>query len=200
MALVIDAEYLPAILAGPPMTDQEFVEFCSDHPNLNFETSAEGDLLVMAPGDTEGSFSNGEIVLQLRQWAKKDGRGSVGDSSGIFVLPNGARRAPDASWVLKSRIEQLPPSRRKPFYHLCPDFVVELKSPSDRLRTLQAKMLEYMENGAQLGWLIEPETRSVTIYRPNQSPETLTNIDSLTATEPLTNFTLDLAEVWNPLQ
>ncbi len=200
MALILDSEYLPAVLTAPEMSDQEFVEFCSDHPDLNFETSAEGELLVMAPGDTDGSFSNGEIVFQLRQWAKTEGRGAVGDSSGIFVLPNGARRAPDASWTLRTRIQQLPQSKRKPFYHLCPDFVIELKSPSDRLRTLKAKMQEYVENGAQLGWLIDPETRSITIYRPNEQPETLTNIDSLTATEPLTNFTLHLAEVWNPLQ
>ena len=200
MALILDSEYLPAVLTAPVMSDQEFIEFCSDHPDLNFETSAEGELLVMAPGDTDGSFSNGEIVFQLRLWAKKDGRGSVAESSAGFVLPNGVRRAPDASWTLRTRIQQLSPAKRKPFYHLCPDFVIELKSPSDRPRTLTAKMQEYMENGAQLGWLIDPETCSVTIYRPNQSPETLTNIDSLTATEPLTNFTLDLAEVWNPLQ
>lgn len=182
------------------MTDQAFADFCVEHPDLNFETSAQGDLIVMAPGDTDGSSSNSELNLQLRLWAKKDRRGVVMESSAGFVLPNGARRAPDSSWTLRSRVAALSVAQRKPFYHLCPDFVIELKSPSDRLRTLHAKMLEYMENGAQLGWLIDPETRSVTIYRPNQSPETHTNIDSLTATEPLTNFTLDLAEVWNPLQ
>ena len=181
------------------MSDQEFVEFCSDHPDLKFETSAEGELLVTAPGDTDGSSSNSEINFQLRQWAKKDRRSIVMESSAGFVLPNGARRAPDTSWTLRTHIEQLSPAKRKPFYHLCPDFVIELKSPSDRLRILKAKMQEYIENGAQLGWLIDPETRSVTIYRPNQAPETLTNIDSLTATEPLTNFTLDLAEVWDPI-
>ena len=200
MALILDSEYLPAVLAAPVMSDQEFVEFCSDHPDLNFETSADDDLLVSDFGPTEDGIRKSELAFQLRQWAKKDGRGSVAESSAGFVLPNGARRAPDASWTLRTRIQQLSPAKRKPFYHLCPDFVIELKSPSDRLRTLKAKMQEYMENGAQLGWLIDPETRSVTIYRPNQSPETYTNIDSLTATEPLTNFTLDLAEVWNPLQ
>ena len=200
MALILDSEYLPAVLAAPVMSDQEFVEFCSDHPDLNFETSADNDLLVSDFGPTEDGIRKSELAFQLRQWAKKDGRGSVAESSAGFVLPNGARRAPDASWTLRTRIQQLPQSKRKPFYHLCPDFVVELNSPSDRLRTLKAKMQEYMENGAQLGWLIDPENRSVTIYRPNQSPETLTNIDSLTATEPLTGFTLDLAEVWNPLQ
>ena len=126
MALILDSEYLPAVLAAPVMSDQEFVEFCSDHPDLNFETSADNDLLVSDFGPTEDGIRKSELAFQLRQWAKKDGRGSVAESSAGFVLPNGARRAPDASWTLRTRIQQLPQSKRKPFYHLCPDFVVEL--------------------------------------------------------------------------
>lgn len=160
--------------------------------------SVDGDLLVLAPSTPMAGVRQSYFLWSFGGWAMEDQRGVTYDASTGFVLPNGARRSPSLSWKLKSRIAEL--ESPEGFWHLCPDFVMELKSPSDRLRTLQAKMLEYMENGAQLGWLIDPEARSVTIYRPNQPPETLTNIDTLTATEPVTGFTLNLAEVWNPLQ
>ena len=180
------------------MSDQDCAEFCSFQPDLRLETTAAGDLLVQAPTYPKTGVRNLYLGRHLGNWEEKDGRGITCDSSTGFVLPNGARRSPSLSWTLKSRIAEL--DSPEGFWHLCPDFVMEFKSPTDRLKTLHANMTEYLENGAQLGWLIDPETCSVTIYRPNQSPETLTNIDSLTATEPLTGFTLDLAEVWNPLQ
>jgi Uma2 family endonuclease len=135
----------------------------------------------------------------LYAWAKLDGRGVATDSSTGFVLPDGARRSPDAAWTLKSRVAQLDPVSRSRFWRLCPDFVIELQSSSDRPRKLADKMREYLANGAQLGWVIDPGHRSVTIYRPNAEPETHAEIDSIAGEGPVTSFVLDLAFVWNPL-
>ena len=175
------------------MSDSEFTEICDEHPDLFFEMTAEGELIVKAPTDWLTGVRNGEIFGELRSWAKKDGRGTCVDSSTGFVLPNGARRSPDASWTLKSRLT------KDGFQHLCPDFVIELKSDNDRLRTLDKKMEEYMDNGAQLGWLIDPEKRTVAIYRPGREVETLTGPDKVAGEGPVTGFVLDLSEVWDPL-
>ncbi len=181
------------------MTDEEFMAFCAEHPDHSFETTAEGEIIVMAPTYALTGDRNSEIDCQLRTWAKKDGRGRTYDSSTFFVLPNGARRSPDASWILKSRIAQLSQAEREGAWHVCPDFVIELRSASDRLRVLENKMREYLANGAQLGWLIDPTRRSVTIFRPNREPETLIAIDAIHGEDPVAGFVLDLSEVWNPL-
>ena len=196
MALVIDDSFLPATLSAPPMTDDEFAAFCAEHPDLRIEMTAEGELIIMPPTCFSPGDQNSEIGTQLRLWSKKDGRGKTVDSSTGFVLPNGARRSPDASWVLKTRIPQ---SKRDGFLHICPDFVIELRSPSDRLHRLKHKMHEYLDNGAQLGWLVDPVNQSVTIYRPNRVPETRKDINSIAGEEPVAGFVLDLVEVWNPL-
>src|SRR5262245_3018164 len=146
MALVLDERFLPATLTAHPMSDEEFAAFCAEHPDLFFEMTAEGDLIVMPPTYSLTGGSCNEIGGQLRQWTRKDGRGVACGSSAGFVLPNGARRSPDASWTLKSRIEGL--STSKGYWHLCPDFVVELRSDSGRIGVLRKKMSEYMANGA----------------------------------------------------
>jgi Uma2 family endonuclease len=199
MAFVIDDAFLPATLTAPPMTDEEFARFCAEHPDLFFEMTAEGELIVMPPTYSCTGLQNSEIDWQLRTWAKNDGRGVASDSSTGFVLPNGARRSPDASWTLKSRIAQLNPASRSGFWHLCPDFVIELQSSSDRPRRLRDKMREYLANGAQLGWLIDPAHRSVAIYRKDAKVETRTDVHSIAGEGPVAGFELDLALVWNPL-
>ena len=198
MAFVIDYEFLPATLTAHPMSDEEFAEFCSGHPDLFFEMSADGELIVMAPTYSSTGARNQEIGVQLGVWAKLNGRGIACDSSTGFVLPNGARRSPDASWTLKSRIEQMDAAQRESFWHLCPDFVIELKSASDRPRKLHKKMTEYLANGAQVGWLIDPETRSISVYRRDCELEALTGIVSIAGEGPVAGFVLDLAPVWNP--
>ena len=180
------------------MTDEEFAAFCSEHPDLFFEVTAEGDLIVMPPTHSLTAARNSEISGQLRNWARADRRGIATDSSGGFVLPNGARRSPDAAWTLRSRVEALSPESQEGFWHLCPDFVIELRSQSDRLRTLRAKMREYMDNGATLGWLINPEARSIEIYRPGRDPERIENAASVAGEEPVNGFALDLRTVWDP--
>ena len=198
MTLAIDDAFLPATLAPYPMTDDEFTAFCAEHPGLNFETTAEGELIVMAPTHFSTGNRNFELCGQLHNWARQDGRGMGGDSSTGFVLPNGARRSPDASWTLVSRIKQLDPAGRGSFLHLCPDFVIELRSESDRLSPLRSKMSEYIANGAQLGWLIDPKTKSVEIYRPGQETEVRTGILSIAGEGPVTGFVLLLERIWNP--
>lgn len=198
MAFVLDDTFLPATLSAHPMTDEEFSRFCAEHPDLNFEMTEEGELIVMAPTHSDTGASNTRISFQLCNWAIMDGRGIVCDSSTGFVLPNGARRSPDASWTLKSRLQQLGVNKRKAFWHLCPDFVIEVRSESDRLRPLQRKMVEYLANGAQLGWLIDPESRSVEIYRQNGQIEKRSGIDQVEGEGPVAGFLLNLTYVWDP--
>jgi Uma2 family endonuclease len=199
MPFQIDDAYLPAVLRAKPMTDDEFAAFCAEHPDLNFEMTADGDLIVMPPTYSDTGAGNSDVLAQLFNWAKKDRRGICCDSSSGFVLPNGARRSPDASWTLKNRVEQLGAKKRKAFWHLCPDFVIEIKSDSDRLKTLQKKMLEYVEQGAQLGWLINPENKTVEIYRPYGEVEKRVNLDQIEGEGPVAGFELDLTYVWDPL-
>ena len=199
MAFVIDDVFLPATLTAHPMTDDEFAEFCAEHPDLFFEMTAEGEIIVMPPTYSLTGARNSKIMKQLDTWAERHGRGIVCDSSTGFVLPNGARRSPDAAWTLKSRIAILDPASQDKYWHLCPDFVIELKSSTDRLRVLREKMREWIANGAQLGWLIDPDQRSVTIYRPGGEVETRQEIDSIGGEGPVAGFTLELALIWNPL-
>jgi Uma2 family endonuclease len=195
MVLTIDEAFLPATLTAPPMTDEEFAALCAEHPDLSFEVTTGGELIVMPPTFTLTSARNSEISGQLRDWARRDSRGFATDSSGGFVLPNGARRSPDAAWTAKSRIQQLSKESRERYWHLCPDFVIELKSSTDRLRVLREKMREWIENGAQLAWLIDPENRSVELYRPHREAELLIGLDTLKAEGLVEGFVLDLSLV-----
>jgi len=198
MSLVIDEIFLPATLTAPPMNDEEFVEFCARYPDYFIEVSAEGDILIMPPSDFLTSAQVGEIFGQLRDWSRAGKRGWVTESSGGFVLPNGARRAPDVAWFPADR-SGIPARKRGPrFPHFAPDFVVELRSPSDRLSRVRPKMREWVDNGAKLAWLVDPERRVVEIYRPNQEPEVLMEAESVAGEGPVEGFVLDLGPVWDP--
>ena len=199
MAFLIDDAYLPATLTAAPMNDQQFAQFCSQHAELSFEMTADGELIVMAPAFSLTGARNGEIFRQLSNWARQDGRGVANDSSTGYVLLNGARRSPDASWVSKSEIGKLSPESRLGFWHLCPAFLIELRSQSDRLGVLQKKMIEYRANGAKLGWLIDPGTRTVEIYRPEHETELLVEVASVAGEAEVEGFILELAAVWDPL-
>lgn len=200
MAFTIGEEFLPAVLRAHPMTDDEFAAFCSEHPDLFFEMTAEGDLIISPPAYSLTGARHNKILRQLEQWAERDGRGIVTDAASGFVLPNGARRSPDIAWTLKKRIRALDPKMIEGYWHLCPDFVIEVRSKTDRLRTLREKMREWMSNGAQLAWLIDPETRNVEIYRPNAEPESQSDCESLQGEGPLEGFVLNLLPVWDPLK
>jgi Uma2 family endonuclease len=187
-----------------PMTDSQFAKLCAEHDDLRFETTADGQLLSFAPEHSIQGVVHSEVNWQLRGWAKRDGRGIAFDSSTGYVLPNGARRSPDASWTLRSRAAQLSPESQATYWRLCPDFVIELKSNSDRLsafcqKVLRQKMDEYLANGASLGWILDPATRSVEIYRPGRPVEILIAPDHVLGEGLVDGFVLNLAEVWNPL-
>jgi len=198
MALVIDETFLPATLTASPMTDEEFVEFCAQYPDYMVEVSAEGDILIMPPSDFLTSAQIGEIFGQLRDWSRAGNRGWITESSGGFVLPNGARRAPDVAWFPAGK-PGIPDRKRRPrFPRFAPDFVVELRSPGDRLSRVRPKMREWVDNGAALAWLIDPERRVVEIYRPNREPAILADAESIAGEGPVDGFVLDLRPVWDP--
>ncbi len=179
------------------MSDEEFARFCSEHEEYFFEMTAEGDMVVMAPRYPFTSIQNARITGQLVRWAEKDRCGLVTSSTTGLRLPNGARRSPDAAWIPKQEILALP-RIEDCYWRLCPPFVIELLSRLDRIQTIRAKMQEYIENGAKLGWLIDPETRSVEIYRPGRGVERLENVESIAGEGPVEGFVLDLQPVWDP--
>ena len=202
MQLVVEdfEAYAPVILQSSPMSDAEFVKFCERYPDCRIECTADGEIIIMPPNFTKGSYRNSLITTQLCNWTEADGRGWAFDSSGGFVLPNGARRSPDSSWVSKARVARLPEEHLEGFFRLCPEFVVELRSATDRLDKLQAKMTEWIDNGAELGWLIDPRSRSVWIYRRGRTAERLEGPERLRGEGPVEGFELDLRRVWEGIQ
>ncbi|MEK6286377.1 MAG: Uma2 family endonuclease [Acidobacteriota bacterium] len=180
------------------LTDQQFFELCQLNSDLRLERTAEGDIVVMPPAGGETSNRNLGISVQLYNWTKRDGTGTAFESSAGFKLPNGADRSPDAAWVSHERLAQLTPEEKRKFIPLCPDFVIELLSPSDSLAATKAKMAEYIENGARLGFLIHPDARRVYVYRPGVPIEELKNVNEVSADPELPGFTLELADVWEP--
>ena len=180
------------------MTDEQFFEFCQINRDLRIERTADGDLVIMAPAGARTSDRNAEITFQLRQWAKRNGQGVAFDSSAGFRLPNGAVRGPDAAWVERSRLDVLAEETKERFLPLCPDFVIELRSPSDALKTVQEKMEEYRANGARLGWLIDPMTRRVHIYERDTTPHELVSPSEVSAEPVLPGFVLNLSAIWEP--
>ncbi|MFN7923326.1 MAG: Uma2 family endonuclease [Bryobacteraceae bacterium] len=189
------ATYAPMTLFLPGLTEQEFIEWGERFPDFQLEYTADGELLIMPGTSMATGDRNSEIITQLTIWARANGRGRVYDSSTSFLLPNGARRSPDASWVDSDR-KRAAKQPGTQFPVLAPDFVVELKSPSDRLKKVREKMEEWIENGVKLGWLIDPETHSVTVYRPGQLPQMATNLERLDGEGPVEGFVLDLGPVW----
>jgi len=180
------------------LTDDQFYNFCQINREMRIEKTGRGDILIMAPTGGETSRRNSELIAALVNWTKKDKTGVAFDSSGGFILPNGATRSPDAAWIKRSRLAGLTRKQKEKFIPLCPDFVIELRSPSDTLGTLQEKMQEYMDNGAKLGWLIDPVQKNFFIYRPDSNPECLENPEAVSGESVLPNFMLELDEIWEP--
>lgn len=178
------------------MTDEKFEQFCRLNRDLRIEMTAEGDLIVMPPTGGRTGNRNFRLIQQLANWTDKDGTGVGFDSSTLFVLPSGAKRSPDAAWVRRERLEKLPDNQREKFLPLCPDFVIELRSASDSLNELHAKMREYIENGARLGWLLDAATRTVFIYRQDGTIDKRESPAQLQGESVVESFTLDLNRVW----
>ncbi|MDE0371354.1 MAG: Uma2 family endonuclease [Rhodospirillales bacterium] len=177
-------------------TEDEFYEFCRINRELRIERNARGGIAVMGPAGWETAERNAQITFQLMGWATADGTGRAADSSAGYLLPNGAMRSPDASWISNERLASVAPEQRSKFLPLCPDFVIELRSPTDRLGRLQEKMAEYMANGAQLGWLIDPSSRQVFVYRGGSEVETLDAPDRVSGAPLLEGFRLRTESIW----
>ncbi|MCI0486273.1 MAG: Uma2 family endonuclease [Blastocatellia bacterium] len=178
------------------MTDHEFFEVCRLNQDLRIERTSEGDLIICPPTGGQTGRRNFNLTGIFSAWVEKDGTGVGFDSSTGFTLPNGAKRSPDVAWIKRSRWESLTEEEKEEFPPLCPDFVVELRSRTDPLDPLQAKMEEYIENGASLGWLIDPKEKKVYIYRPQSEAVCLDDPATISGDPLLSGFTLDLKRLW----
>ena len=178
------------------MTEDQLLQLCSDNGDLRIELTANRELIIMPPNGLEGSWQEGELYLQVGNWAKQDGTGRAFGPNAGYTLPNGAVRAPDVSWMPLSRWESMRREDQTKFGHTFPDFAIELRSPSDSLREVQDKMLEYMGNGVRLGFLIDPQNRRVHVYRPGQPMEILEEPANVSADPVLPGFVLDLSAIW----
>ncbi len=178
------------------LTDEQFFQLCQHHRDYQFERTKLGELIIMTPTGSETSNRNMELSFQLQAWSRKYKLGVAFDSSTGFKLPNGAERSPDASWVRKERWNALTLEQQQKFAPLCPDFVIELLSSTDSLPKTREKMVEYIENNARLGWLIDRKNKQVEIYRPGKEVEMLQSPVTLSGEDVLPGFVLELKEIW----
>jgi Uma2 family endonuclease len=197
--LLIQSAPMPLTVNFPAIafiTREQFYEFCRANRDLRIEQTATGEVIIMPPTFSDTGNRSGKAFQQLANWADQDGTGETFDSSTGFTLPNGATRSPDASWIQQKRWDALTEEEKASFAPICPDFVIELRSASDTLTGLQAKMQEYIDNGAVLGWLIDRKNRTVHLYRPHQTPEILENPETVCGDPELPGFVLQMAKIW----
>lgn len=178
------------------VTPEQFAALAASNRELQLERTSLGELIVNPPTGWETGKRNFSIIGQLHRWYEENKQGEAFDSSTGFTLPNGATRSPDAAWISPERWDALTDKKKGTFANICPDFVVELRSSSDTLKSLQEKMREYMDNGARLGWLIDPQNRTVEVYRVGVEVEVLSNPTELSGEEVLPGFVLNLRRVW----
>jgi Uma2 family endonuclease len=176
------------------LTHREFEQLCQDNPQMRLELTATGEVIIMVPAGWESSERNGDLTAQVSTWNRQAKLGKVFDSSGGFTLPNGAVLSPDVTWIEKSKFANV--SVKVAFPAIVPDFVIELRSMTDSLKTLQAKMLEYQANGVRLGWLINPQQQQVEVYQLGQAVEVFDSPHSLDGEDILPGFILDLSSIF----
>jgi Uma2 family endonuclease len=198
VALLRPAEVI--VRNGRAFSDKEYVKFCEVNPDLRVERNAEGEIIIVPPAGFESDDRNTEVVAQLRIWAKKDGRGNASGPTAQFFLADGSALSPDAAWVSNESRRRMSERERKGFPYLCPEFVIEVLSPSDRLKAAKAKMERWIANGAKLAWLIDGDAETVYIYQPNQPSETQRGILKLAGKGPVKGFTLQLRTIWDGLK
>lgn len=191
---------IPAVLTldvhSMGLTDDQFDRLCQDNRDLRIELTSRGELIVMPPTGSKTGSRNAKITQRLANWTEQDGTGLSFDSSTGFTLPDGSKRAPDASWIRRVRWEALSEEQQEKFAPLAPDFVIELWSPSDSWPILEEKMNDYMRNGVRLAWLIDPEHRRVQVYQPAIPMQTLANPANVSANSLLPGLVLNLEEIW----
>ena len=178
------------------VTPEQFERLCQEYSELRLELTSTGELIVMPGTGSKTGIRNSNLTYQLTAWTINDGTGFCFDSSTIFALPNNARRSPDTSWIKRERWDSLSERQQEGFAPICPDFVVELRSPSDRITTLHSKMLEYIANGASLGWLIDPFKRRVYVYKPDEELLILESPEIVSGDPLLPGFKLKMEELW----
>ena len=186
----------PHLIGLTDVTHEQFEELCRDYPDLRLELTSSGELIVMPPSGIETSRRSLDLIIQFGNWAKNDRTGVGFNTDAGYTLPNGAIRGPDASWMRREKYDNVSKDDKERFAHVCPDFVVELRSPSDRLPTLMNKMEEYIDNGASLGWLIDPKKRRVYVYRAGEEMVVLENPTVVSGDPLLPGFELQMEEIW----
>jgi len=193
----LDAEvYLVLDFSDVGLTDDQFFRLCRDNGDFHIEMSGEGELIIMTPNRPKTGRKHAKILQHLANWADRDGTGDVYDATSEFALRNGAKRAPDCSWLLKSRWNALTEEEQESFTPpICPDFVVEVRSPTDRMKCLKAKMDEYVANGARLAWLLDPIDNRALIYRPGETVREIEKPEVLSGDPALPAFRFDFREI-----
>ena len=176
------------------LTDEQFFQLCIQNKEINFERDKNKNIIIMSPVGFLSSWYEGILFRMLAQWNEHTKSGYVTGSSGGYILPNGAMRAPDVAWVKKKRIDALSVSEKERFPKICPDFIIELKSKSDSLKVLRNKMEEWIQNGCRLGWLIDMQNKTTFIYKPGCEPIKKSFNEKLSGEEVLPGFILDLTE------
>jgi Uma2 family endonuclease len=198
--VLVDGSFLPIVLnfqdVLEKMNDDEFEKFCRHNPDMEIELTKEGELVIMPPTGGETGIRNFSLIFEFGKWLEKHPNGVAFDSSTVFRLPSGAKRSPDLAWATDEKWNALSAEEKKKFPPLCPDFVVELRSPSDSPVNLQNKMAEYVENGAALGWLIDPLEKKVYVYRPAAEIEVLDNPKQVSGEPLLKVFVLNVRKLW----
>jgi Uma2 family endonuclease len=179
-----------------PMSDQDLMRFCAANDMVRVERDANGEILVMTPAGIKTSRMNSRITRLLDEWAEQDGRGIAVDSNGGFTLPDGSVRAANAAWVSLPQREALSAEDRSRYAPLCPELIIELRSPTDSLPELKEKMEQWIANGSQLAWLIDPIEQNVFIYSPNESPEVHYHPTSVQGDRVMAGFELVMARIW----
>ncbi|UFH54830.1 Uma2 family endonuclease [Spirosoma sp. KNUC1025] len=176
-------------------SDDELYAFCLANPELHIERDETGHIIIMPPTGLESSFINGELFGEVRNWNRQKKLGRTSESNGGYTLPDTSMRAPDVGWVSKERLMQVLPEELKKFAHVCPDFVIEVRSESDNLNELKAKMEKWLQNGVRLGWLVDPQTQTTTVYHPEREPNSQPFSETLSGEDVLVGFTINIQEV-----
>lgn len=197
IAIVLRADVLPAVVrTARRISDDELLELCAANDAVRIERTPSGELLMMTPVGGKTGNREGFLFRELDLWVERSGRGIAFASNTGFSLPDGSVRSPDAAWLSTEKWNSLTDEQQKKYVPLCPDFVVELRSPTDRVAAIESRMREWLANNAQLGWLIDPQRKRAMIYRPGQEPETLLNPEMLHGEGPIAGFELKMQRLW----